>query len=49
MAIKRPKGRKTDEKSTFPPGPLLETAELAILCGSGLAGIFSLGAQDLEF
>jgi NhaA family Na+:H+ antiporter len=26
----------------FPPGPLLETAKLAILCGSGLAGILSL-------
>ena len=28
----------------FPPGPLLETAKLAILCGSGLAGILSLFA-----
>ncbi len=28
----------------FPPGPLLETAKLAILCGSGLAGILSLAA-----
>ena len=26
----------------FPPGPLLEIAKLAILCGSGLAGILSL-------
>jgi NhaA family Na+:H+ antiporter len=26
----------------FPPGPLLETAKLAILCGSGVAGILSL-------
>jgi NhaA family Na+:H+ antiporter len=26
----------------FPPGPLLETAKLAILCGSGLAGASSL-------
>lgn len=28
----------------FSPGPLLETAKLAILCGSGLAGILSLFA-----
>ena len=28
----------------FPPGPLLETAKFAILCGSGLAGILSLCA-----
>ena len=28
----------------FPPGPLLETAKLAILCGSGLAGLLSLFA-----
>src|SRR5438445_9503305 len=28
----------------FPPGLLLETAKLAILCGSGLAGILSLFA-----
>src|SRR5207247_5850466 len=28
----------------FGPGPLLETAKLAILCGSGLAGILSLFA-----
>jgi Na+:H+ antiporter, NhaA family len=28
----------------FPPGPLLEIAKLAILCGSGLAGILSLAA-----
>jgi Na+:H+ antiporter, NhaA family len=28
----------------FPPGPLLETAKFAILCGSGLAGIVSLYA-----
>jgi NhaA family Na+:H+ antiporter len=28
----------------FPPGPLLETAKFAILCGSGLAGILSLFA-----
>ncbi len=28
----------------FPPGPLLETAKLAILCGSGLAGVISLFA-----
>jgi Na+:H+ antiporter, NhaA family len=26
----------------FPPGPLLETAKLAILCGSGFAGALSL-------
>ena len=26
----------------FPPGPLLETAKLAILCGSGLAAILAL-------
>jgi Na+:H+ antiporter, NhaA family len=26
----------------FPAGPLLETAKLAILCGSGLAGVLSL-------
>ena len=26
----------------FPPGTLLETAKLAILCGSGLAGVLSL-------
>jgi NhaA family Na+:H+ antiporter len=26
----------------FPPGTLLETAKLAILCGSGLAGALSL-------
>jgi NhaA family Na+:H+ antiporter len=26
----------------FPPGPLLETAKLAVLCGSGLAGVLSL-------
>jgi NhaA family Na+:H+ antiporter len=26
----------------FPPGPLLETSKLAILCGSGLAAILSL-------
>jgi NhaA family Na+:H+ antiporter len=26
----------------FPPGPLLETAKFAILCGSGVAGILSL-------
>jgi NhaA family Na+:H+ antiporter len=28
----------------FPAGPLLETAKLAILCGSGLAGIVALAA-----
>jgi NhaA family Na+:H+ antiporter len=28
----------------FPPGPLLETSKLAILCGSSLAGILSLVA-----
>ncbi len=28
----------------FPPGPLLEIAKFAILCGSGLAGILSLFA-----
>ncbi len=28
----------------FPPGPLLETAKLAILCGSVLAGVLSLFA-----
>jgi Na+:H+ antiporter, NhaA family len=34
----------------FPPGALLETAKLAILCGSGLAGILSLlaGYQILK-
>jgi NhaA family Na+:H+ antiporter len=26
----------------FPPGPLLETSKLAILCGSALAGVLSL-------
>jgi NhaA family Na+:H+ antiporter len=34
----------------FPPGPLLETSKLAILCGSALAGVLSLlvGARILK-
>jgi NhaA family Na+:H+ antiporter len=28
----------------FPPGQLLETAKLAVLCGSALAGVLSLAA-----
>jgi hypothetical protein len=34
----------------FPAGPLLETAKLAILCGSTLAGVLSLliGRQILQ-
>jgi NhaA family Na+:H+ antiporter len=34
----------------FPPGMLLETAKLAILCGSGFAGVLSLlvGYQILK-
>jgi Na+/H+ antiporter NhaA len=26
----------------FPPGPLLETAKLAVLCGSVMAGVLTL-------